>query len=314
MKILKTIVLPLASVALTVIVFIALGAASSEANFPDDKGGDEAELGYRMHMQDNYKVYSLPSPTQLTFADVAVPLEAFGVREKLDRELLVNTYWHSNTLLMYKRTNRWFPVIEPILAKHGVPDDFKYLAVIESGLTNAVSPAGATGFWQFLKSTGQSYGLEINDEVDERYHVERSTEAACLYLNDAYAKFGDWALVAASYNMGMGGVNKQLTRQKVGSYWDLLLNEETGRYVYRILAIKEILNNGSAYGFVVRPSDLYEPYTTREVVINSGVNDLADFAIEEGVNYNILKTMNPWLRQSYLNNPKKQEYLLKLPA
>ncbi len=314
MKILKTIGLPIASVALTVIVFIALGAASSEANFPDEKGGDEAELGYRMQMQDNYKVYSLPSPSQLTFGDVAVPLEAFGVREKLDRELLVNTYWHSNTLLMYKRTNRWFPVIEPILAKHGVPDDFKYLAVIESGLTNAVSPAGATGFWQFLKATGQSYGLEINDEVDERYHVERSTEAACLYLKDAYAKFGDWALVAASYNMGMGGVNKQLTRQKVNSYWDLLLNEETGRYVYRILAIKEILNNGSAYGFVVRPSDLYQPYTTRDVVINSGVNDLADFAIEEGVNYNILKTMNPWLRQSYLNNPKKHEYLLKLPA
>lgn len=302
---------------LAAVGYVAFG---SEPKSDNEETGEVAEVGrsaddgYRLHMQDNYKVFSLPTPEKITFAGEEVPLATFGVREKLDRELLVNTYWHSNTLLMFKRSNRWFPVIEPILAANGIPDDFKYLAVIESGLTNAVSPAGATGFWQFLKSTGQSYGLEVNNEVDERYHVTKSTEAACKYLNDAYEKFGDWALVAASYNMGMGGLNKQLKRQKVDRYWDLLLNEETSRYVYRILAIKEILNSGSTYGFVVRPADLYPPYDVREVTIDSSVADLADFAIEEGVNYNILKSLNPWLRQSYLNNAKRQEYAVLLPV
>ncbi|MGF1566313.1 MAG: lytic transglycosylase domain-containing protein [Flavobacteriales bacterium] len=310
---LKYAIVPASSAIVAVALFITFGNARAvDNNVPVRR--NPAEEGYRLHIQDNYKVFTLPTPESLTFGGADVPLKSFGVREKLDRELLVNTYWHSNTLLMFKRSNRWFPVIEPILERNGIPDDFKYLAVIESGLTNAVSPAGATGFWQFLKSTGESYGLQINEEVDERYHVEKSTEAACKYLNDAYAKFGDWALVAASYNMGMGGVSKQLNRQKVNSYWDLLLNEETSRYVYRILAIKEILNNGTAYGFVVRPGDLYDPYETREVTLEGGVDDLADFALQEGANYNILKTLNPWLRQSYLKNPSKKSYTLELPA
>jgi hypothetical protein len=310
---LKYAIVPASSAIVAVALFITFGNARAVDNDVPVRR-NPAEDGYRLHIQDNYKVFTLPTPESLTFGGADVPLESFGVREKLDRELLVNTYWHSNTLLMFKRSNRWFPVIEPILERNGIPDDFKYLAVIESGLTNAVSPAGATGFWQFLKSTGESYGLQINEEVDERYHVEKSTEAACKYLNDAYAKFGDWALVAASYNMGMGGVSKQLNRQKVNSYWDLLLNEETSRYVYRILAIKEILNNGTAYGFVVRPGDLYDPYETREVTLEGGVDDLADFALQEGANYNILKTLNPWLRQSYLKNPSKKIYTLELPA
>ncbi len=304
---------PIASAALTAAVFIALGSArSAEDSFESDRLSTH-DAAYGEHVKDNYKVYSLPTPVNVSFAGKEVPLERFGVREKLDRELLVNTYWHSNTLLLFKRCNRWFPVIEPILARNGVPDDFKYLAVIESGLTNSVSSAGATGFWQFLKATGESYGLEVNDEVDERYHVERSTEAACRYLNEAYRKFGDWALVAASYNMGMGGVNKQLERQKVQEYWDLLLNEETSRYVYRILAVKEILNNGTAYGFVVRKSDLYDPYEVRTVAIDSSVTDLADFALAQGANYNVLKSLNPWLRQSYLENPSKKSYTILFP-
>lgn len=304
---------PIASAALTAAVFIALGSArSAEDSFESDRLSTH-DAAYGEHVKDNYKVYSLPTPVNVSFAGKEVPLDRFGVREKLDRELLVNTYWHSNTLLLFKRCNRWFPVIEPILARNGVPDDFKYLAVIESGLTNSVSSAGATGFWQFLKATGESYGLEVNDEVDERYHVERSTEAACRYLNEAYRKFGDWALVAASYNMGMGGVNKQLERQKVREYWDLLLNEETSRYVYRILAVKEILNNGTAYGFVVRESDLYDPYEVRTVAIDSSVTDLADFALAQGANYNVLKSLNPWLRQSYLENPKKKSYTILFP-
>lgn len=304
---------PIASAALTAAVFIALGSArSAEDSFESDRLSTH-DAAYGEHVKDNYKVYSLPTPVNVSFAGKEVPLDRFGVREKLDRELLVNTYWHSNTLLLFKRCNRWFPVIEPILARNGVPDDFKYLAVIESGLTNSVSSAGATGFWQFLKATGESYGLEVNDEVDERYHVERSTEAACRYLNEAYRKFGDWALVAASYNMGMGGVNKQLERQKVQEYWDLLLNEETSRYVYRILAVKEILNNGTAYGFVVRKSDLYDPYEVRTVAIDSSVTDLADFALAQGANYNVLKSLNPWLRQSYLENPSKKSYTILFP-
>lgn len=317
MNTLKYIFIPFSSAVVALALFITFGNASGNVEVAAASAAERdasADEGYRMHIQENYKVFALPTPESLTFAGQPVPLNAFGVREKLDRELLVNTYWHSNTLLMFKRSNRWFSVIEPILAANGVPDDFKYLAVIESGLTNAVSPAGATGYWQFLKTTGQSYGLEITDEIDERYHVEKSTGAACKYLNDAYAKFGDWALVAASYNMGMGGLNKQLTRQKVARYWDLLLNEETSRYVYRILAMKEILNNGTAYGFVVRPTDLYEPYDTREVLLDASVSDLTDFSLEQGANYYILKTLNPWLRQSYINNPKKKPYMVRLPS
>ena len=314
-KTIQLLIWPMAVLGISFFTFLLLGASHPPENESNRDSGVEMtdRDGYAAHVKENYQVFTLPTPEQVSFAESPVPMEAFGVREKLDRELLVNTYWHSNTFLMFKRSNRWFPVIEPILAQHGVPDDFKYLAVIESGLTNAVSPAGATGFWQFMKSTGQSYGLEINDEVDERYHVEKSTHAACKYLLDAFEKFGDWALVAASYNMGMGGLQKQLDRQKAERYWDLLLNEETGRYVYRILAIKEILNKGGEYGFVIRPSDLYEPYRLRSVSIDLPLEDLAAFAKEEGVNYNILKTLNPWLRQAHLRNVKGKSYTVQLP-
>lgn len=260
-----------------------------------------------------YKVVSIPTPTELTFAGESVPLKIMDVKEKLDRELHVNSYWHSNTFLNLKRASRWFPVIEPILKENGIPDDFKYLAVIESGLTNAVSPAGATGYWQFMKETGKSYGLEINSEIDERYHIEKATKAACDYLSDAYMLYGSWSLVAASYNMGMGGVNKQLERQKVDSYWDLLLNQETGRYVYRIMAVKEVLNNPDTYGFVIDESDLYQPYETHDLELSKGQADLAQFAIDQGINYKILKTLNPWLRKRALTNSSGKTYVLKMP-
>jgi len=260
-----------------------------------------------------YKVVSIPTPTELKFAGEPVPLEIMDVKEKLDRELHVNSYWHSNTFLNMKRAHRWFPVIESILKKNGIPDDFKYLAVIESGLTNAVSPAEATGYWQFLKETGKSYGLEINSEVDERYHVEKATEAACAYLTDAYMKYGSWSLVAASYNMGMGGVNKQLTQQKVDSYWDLLLNQETGRYVYRILAVKEVMNNPETYGFIIDETDLYKPYATHNIELTKSEPDLAQFALDQGINYKILKTLNPWLRKRTLTNSSGKTYSLKMP-
>lgn len=274
----------------------------------------EEDNAYRQQIAEKYRIYSLPLPETLEFAGEQVPLEQWDVREKFDRELLVNTYWHSNTLLSIKRAQRWFPVIEPILKEEGVPEDFKYLSLIESGLTQTVSPAGATGFWQFLDGTAKEYGLEVNDEVDERYHVEKSTRAACRYFKQAHEIFGSWAMAAASYNMGKGGLNKQTDRQQIGSYWDLLLNEETARYVYRIMAMKEILNNADAYGFVIRPADLYVTPQYSEVTIDTAVADFAVFARNNGITYKALKLANPWLRQNYLKNKSGKSYTVKLPV
>ncbi|MCA1761943.1 MAG: lytic transglycosylase domain-containing protein [Cryomorphaceae bacterium] len=274
---------------------------------------EEVDPSYQKYFNENYKIFSLNTPDNIAFAGEEVPLQILDVREKLDRELLVNTYWQSQSLLFHKRANRWFPVIEPILEKNGVPDDFKYLAVIESGLTNVVSPAGATGYWQLLKHTGREYGLEINNEVDERYHVEKSTEAACKYLKDAYKIYGSWTLAAASYNMGMTGLNRQIERQQVFNYYDLLLNEETGRYLYRILALKEILGKPSLYGFHFRPKDLYTTYEVEEVMVDTAVDNFADFAEQQEINYKILKILNPWLREAFITNPKNKAYLIKIP-
>ena len=253
-------------------------------------------------------------PQDLTLAGEAVPIGQIDVREKLDRELIVNTYWHSNAMLMMKRAHRWFPVIEPILEQEGLPDDFKYLAVIESGLTNAVSPAGATGFWQFLKSTGRKYDMEVNEQVDERYHLEKATRGACAYLKSMHVKYGSWALAAASYNMGPGALDNRLTEQKVDTYWDLLLNAETGRYVYRILAVKQLLADPTAYGFMLDESDLYPPYQTVGVKITSSIPNLADWALEQGINYKILKTLNPWLRANSLTVSSGKSYVIQLPV
>jgi len=275
---------------------------------------EEVDISYQRYFNDSYKIFSLNIPDGLSFAGERVPLEIEDVRESLDRELLVNTYWQSQSLLFHKRANRWFPVIEPILAEHGVPDDFKYLAVIESGLDNVVSPAGATGYWQIMRETGREYGLEINNEVDERYNVEKATVAACKYLNRAYAKYGNWTMAAASYNVGMRGLERQVERQKSDSYYDLLLNTETGRYLYRTIAIKEILSKPAQYGFHFRPKDLYQPYETYSVTVNTAVDDFADFAFEHGVNYKILKILNPWLRDTYITNPQNKEYTIQLPV
>jgi len=241
-------------------------------------------------------------------------LGMYDIAERLDREMLINVYWQSQTLLFYKRANKYFPTIEAILKENGVPDDFKYLALTESGLTNVVSPAGAAGYWQFLKNTGQEYGLEVNSEVDERYHLEKSTVAFCKYMKDAYARFSSWTLAAASYNMGISGLANQIERQKVDSYYDLLLNEETGRYVFRIMAVKEIMSNPNYYGFYFRPQDLYPPDEFTILELDSEVTNFADFANERGINYKILKVMNPWLRQNYLHNTSKKTYEIKIPT
>lgn len=253
-------------------------------------------------------------PASVDFAGELAPLRIADVRERFDRELLVNANLHATTLIILKRANRAFPVIEPILAKHGIPDDFKYLAVIESGLVNATSSAGAKGVWQFMPATAKEYGMEVNDFVDERYHLEKSTEAACKYLLDAHKRFGSWTLAAAAYNGGVSGVNKQIAFQQVTNYYDLHLTEETARYVFRILALKEIMKNPSLYGFEVQPHEMYNNLQTRKVEVDSTVNDLAAFALTQGINYKILKIHNPWLRDRKLVNTAKRKYLIDIPT
>ena len=252
-------------------------------------------------------------PTAVDFAGENTPLNIADVNERFERELLVNANLHASTILILKRANRAFPIIEPILKKNEIPDDFKYLAVIESALINAVSSAGARGVWQFMPETAKEKGMEVNDCVDERYHLEKSTEAACKYLLTAKQKFGSWTLAAASYNGGMTGVNKQIEIQKVSNYYDLLLNDETSRYVFRILALKEIMKNPEKFGFDIPKQELYELFPTRKIEIDSTVNNLADLAISQGINYKILKIYNPWLRDSKLENKNKKKYSISIP-
>jgi hypothetical protein len=261
----------------------------------------------------DYNVYALELPKKMDFAGEAVPLENPDIRERLDRELLVNTYWQSNGLLMIKRAHKYFPLIEKILKEENVPDDFKYLAVAESGLQQVVSPAGAVGFWQQLDGTAREYGLEVNDNVDERYHIEKETRSACKYLKSAKEKFGTWTLAAAAYNAGRTGIIRQQNRQHVYDYYDLLLNNETERYVFRILAIKEILSHAKEYGFNFSEDDLYDRVPTRKVKVDTVVDDFGDFAKDFGINYKILKLHNPWLREAHLNNASRREYEIKIP-
>lgn len=298
----------LASVSLLVMLFIGFEVFT----YSSDELKTEDE-NYQSKFNEDYKIYTVNMPTKMDFCGEAVPTFDQDVLERLDRELLVNTYWQSNSLLYHKRASKWFPVIVPILEENGVPEDFKYLALVESGLMNVVSPAGAAGFWQILKKTGQEYDLEVNNDVDERYNVVEATNAAAHYLKDAYDIFGSWTLAAASYNMGMGGVNKQLKRQKVKTYYDLLLNSETSRYVFRILAAKEIHENPTKYGFHYREKDLYQVPQTYSITVDTTVSDLAYFAELNKVNYKILKIFNPWMRQSYLPNKSRKKYTVLFP-
>jgi hypothetical protein len=253
-------------------------------------------------------------PVEVDFAGEKAPLQIADVKERFDRELLVNANLHSSTLLIIKRANRAFPVIEPILAQYGVPDDFKYLAVIESALTNAVSPSGAKGVWQFMPETAKEKGMEVNDIVDERYHLIKSTEAACKYLLAAKQKFGSWTLAAASYNGGMNGINKKIEEQKVTDYYDLLLTDETSRYVFRILALKEIMKSPEKFGFNISEHELYSLLPTKTIVVDSTINDLATFAKSQGINYKILKLHNPWMRDKKLSNTSKKRYEIEIPT
>ncbi|MBT4472613.1 MAG: lytic transglycosylase domain-containing protein [Bacteroidetes bacterium] len=259
------------------------------------------------------RVEALDIPDVMTFAGERVPLQDTDVRERLDREIHVNTYWHSNMLLMIKKANRFFSEIEPLLKKYNLPDDFKYLAVAESGLDNVTSHAGASGFWQFMKATGKEYGLEINNYVDERYNLELATKVAAQYLINSKELFGSWTTAAAAYNAGNAGITKQMKRQDATDYYSLLLNSETGRYVFRILAFKEILSNPEKYGFYVDQQDLYQAIPTKTIIIETPIEDFAKFAKQQGINYKILKIHNPWLRDTYLKNASGKAYSIKIP-
>ena len=300
-------------ISLIIISAFFIKATQQEPNIKNAQTRLEPTTKNTKYVSDNYEIKAVSMPSDLEFANEQVPLEIQDVYERMDRELHVNTYWQSNTLIYAKRANKYFPIIEKILAKNGVPNDFKYLALIESGLRNVTSPAGAKGFWQIMKTTGRESGLEINKNVDERYNLEKATQVACDYLNTAYKKFGTWTMAAASYNSGRSGIIKQMDKQQETNYYDLLLGEETSRYVFRIIAAKEILNHPKKYGFIYDQADLYQHKETYQIEVDSVITNIASFAKHYGLNYKELKELNPWLRENVLNNATKKKYLIKLP-
>jgi len=263
---------------------------------------------------DSYKIKALKLPPNLNLAGERVPLEQADIKERMDRELLVNTYWQSNGLLLIKRANKYFPILEPLLKKYGLPDDFKYLCVAESALIDETSSAGAAGFWHFMKGTGKEFGLEINKNVDERYDIEKSTKVAADYLKKSYERFGSWTLAAAAYNAGNARVSRSLKAQGVTSYYDALLPDETERYVLRIIALKEVLSNPKKYGFIFDENDLYTLQKTRTVKVDTIITNIALFAKKFDTNYKELKLHNPWLRQNKLNNKSRKMYEIKIPV
>jgi hypothetical protein len=260
-----------------------------------------------------YCVSSAPISDTLKFAGETIDLTRYDIRERFDREINIFTYLHASCMLQIKRANRYFPIIEPILATYKIPDDFKYLSVIESMLdVRAYSPSKAAGLWQFIPETGKLYGLEITSQVDERYHVEKSTEAACRYLSDAYKKLGNWVNVAASYNAGIQRICKNIERQQVSGALDLFLTEETSRYVFRILAAKTVFSHPYQYGFLLKKEDLYPYIRTKTVEVTQNIPNLVNFAKANGVDYLQLKNFNAWLRDTCLNVTKKT-YLIQIP-
>lgn len=293
------------------VFIVILALAYLFISFTNSKLDDKT---YKNEFINKYAVFSIIKPKNVDFAGEKVDVNSNNLWERFDKELLKNTYWQSNTMLYIKRANKYFPIIEPILKKNNIPEDFKYLAVIESGLENVTSPSGAKGFWQFLKSTAKEYNLEVNYAVDERYNLEKSTQAACDYLNEAFAKFNSWTLAAAAFNMGMNGLQKALDNQKVENYYDLHLNSETSRYVFRILAVKEILQNPQKYGFIIRKQDMYFIEKYYVVEIDSTIHNLYEFCENYSINYQQLKKYNPWLLISKLPDESRKKYFLKIPT
>ncbi len=278
---------------------------SRNEDSPSSEGQESEQL---------FVAVSYDLPEKVSFAGEPLPMDLPDVRERLDKELQINVYLHSSTLFLLKRANRWFPQMEEILKENDIPDDFKYLPLIESAMLNSRSPKDAVGYWQILESSGKELGLEITTEVDERYDPIKSTEAACKYLKKAYDKFGSWTLVAASYNRGVAGVTRELNEQNVTSYYDLHLNDETSRYIFRLIAIKEIFQHPENYGFKLKPEHLYQAEKVKHIEVEESIKDLIIFAQAQGSNYKLLKRHNPWLRQNKLTVKKGKKYRIALPV
>ena len=262
----------------------------------------------------NYHIYPISIPTKVSFAGEEMRLDDHDLVERMDKEFLVNTYWQSNTILLIKRANKYFPQIEKILTDEGVPADFKYLALIESGLENVTSPSGAKGFWQIMKTTGKEYGLEINSNVDERYNLNLSTRLACKYLKKAKDKFGSWILAAAAYNRGINGVQNKIANQNQAAYENILFGEETKRYVFRIIALKNIVESPESFGFYINEEQMYKPIEYEEIKIDKPINNISDFSKDLGLNYKNFKIHNPWLLQNHLNNKSRKVYTISIPS
>jgi membrane-bound lytic murein transglycosylase D len=258
------------------------------------------------------KPYKLPD--NVSFAGEKMPLDNIDTRESLDREILISAYRHSSTIMIIKRANRFLPIIEKILKENNIPDDFKYLVAAESEFSNMISPSGATGFWQIMPETGKEAGMEINTVVDERYDVEKSTQFACDFFRRSYEIYGNWTLAAASYNGGRSALDEQIKIQQQNNYYDLLLSEETARYIFRAVAYKLIINDPKSFGFTLDKSDLYPELKYFEVKVDTAVSDFSAFAKKFGTNYKLLKFLNPWLRKPYLTPKQNKEYLIKIPA
>jgi membrane-bound lytic murein transglycosylase D len=278
------------------------------------KGFNYSSAGVAQVRDTIYNIKSFKLPNEVTFAGERMPLENFDTRESLERELLTSAYRHSSTILIIMRAHRYLPIIEKILKKNNVPEDFKYLVAAESEYSNMVSPVGATGFWQIMPETGREEGMEINTIVDERYDVEKSTQFACDYFMKSYEKFGNWTLAAASYDGGRAGIDEQIDIQHQNNYYDLLLSEETARYIFRVVAYKLIITDPESYGFKIPQSDLFPELKYYEVKVDTAIADFSAFAGRFGTNYKILKLLNPWLRKPFLTPKANKEYMIKIPS
>ena len=301
---------------LTILAAAVFTIAILSSNSNNQKNNQNAvQAGYDLKGKLPQMIMAIDMEKSYDFAGERIPIENFDVRERLERELLVNSYWHSSTILNIKSMFRYFPVIEPILEEYNLPDDFKYLAVAESSLRNETSTAGAKGFWQFMRPTAQYFKLEINSEVDERFNLEKSTRAACKYLLDYKRQFKSWTLAAAAYNMGGPKLKKALGQQKETSYYDMNLNAETNRYVFRIAAIKEILSNPEKFGFILDEQDKHHPLTEFKILeVDGPIENLGDFAKKNGTTYRLLKLYNPWLLSYKLTNSSRKVYKIKIPT
>jgi membrane-bound lytic murein transglycosylase D len=298
----------LTALVLTGSVVIILSIAQGFKSFRSNPAGSIPQVSDSVY---SIKLFKLPEV--VTFAGEKMPLDNFDTKESLEREILTSAYRHSSTILIIMRANRYLPVIERILRKNNVPDDFKYLVAAESEYSNMVSPAGATGFWQIMPETGKEEGMEINTVVDERYDVEKSTQFACEYFLKSYEKFGNWTLAAASYDGGRAGIDEQIDIQHQHNYYDLLLSEETARYIFRVVAYKLIISDPENYGFRIDKEDLFPELKYTEVKVDTAITDFSAFAQKFGTNYKMLKLLNPWLRKPFLTPKANKSYMIKVP-